>query len=65
MSCFLASSINLLNLGDDLSVGLGISPLPARALIGATAALLAAGTVSMAGLIGFVGLIVPHGVHLP
>ncbi|MGB3533705.1 MAG: iron ABC transporter permease [Microcoleaceae cyanobacterium] len=64
VSCLLASSINLLNLGDDLSVGLGISPLRARALIGATAALLAAGAVSMAGLIGFVGLIVPHGVRL-
>ncbi|WP_413167461.1 FecCD family ABC transporter permease [Capilliphycus salinus ALCB114379] len=63
-SCLLASSINLLNLGDDLSVGLGLSPLRARALIGATAALLAAGAVSMAGLIGFVGLIVPHGVRL-
>ncbi len=64
VSCLLASSINLLNLGDDLSVGLGVSPLRARALIGATAALLAAGAVSMAGLIGFVGLIVPHGVRL-
>ncbi|MEL7035776.1 MAG: iron ABC transporter permease [Cyanobacteria bacterium J06592_8] len=64
ISCLLSSSINLLNLGDDLSVGLGISPLRARSMIGATAALLAAGAVSMAGLIGFVGLIVPHGVRL-
>lgn len=35
-----------------------------RLLIGAMASLLAASAVSMAGLIGFVGLIVPHGVRL-
>ncbi|MDY6939725.1 MAG: iron ABC transporter permease [Cyanobacteriota bacterium] len=64
IACFLSSWINLLNLGDDLSVGLGMSPLRARSFIGATAALLAAGAVSIAGLIGFVGLIVPHGVRL-
>lgn len=64
IACFLSSWINLLNLGDDLSIGLGISPLRARSLIGMTAALLAAGAVSIAGLIGFVGLIVPHGVRL-
>ena len=64
IACLLSSWINLLNLGDDLSIGLGISPLRARSLIGITAALLAAGAVSIAGLIGFVGLIVPHGVRL-
>ncbi|WP_264320529.1 iron chelate uptake ABC transporter family permease subunit [Zarconia navalis] len=41
-----------------------MSPLRARSAIGITAALLAAGAVSIAGLIGFVGLIVPHGVRL-
>lgn len=64
IACFLSSWINLLNLGDDLSIGLGISPIRARSLIGITAALLAAGAVSIAGLIGFVGLIVPHGIRL-
>jgi iron complex transport system permease protein len=63
IACFLSSWINLLNLGDDLSIGLGISPIRARSLIGITASLLAAGAVSIAGLIGFVGLIVPHGVR--
>ncbi len=63
IACLLSSWINLLNLGDDLSVGLGMSPLRARSAIGATAALLAAGAVSIAGLIGFIGLIVPHGVR--
>lgn len=62
--CCLARPLNLLNLGDDLAVGLGTSLLRSRLLIGAVASLLAASAVSMAGLIGFVGLIVPHGVRL-
>ena len=32
--------------------------------IGAVATLLAAGAVSVAGLVGFVGLIVPHGIRM-
>lgn len=62
--CGLARSLNLLNLGDDLAVGLGASLVRSRLLIGAIASLLTASAVSMAGLIGFVGLIVPHGVRL-
>lgn len=62
--CALARPLNLLNLGDDLAIGLGTSLLRSRLLIGAVASLLAASAVSMAGLIGFVGLVVPHGVRL-
>ncbi|MEO1636666.1 MAG: iron ABC transporter permease, partial [Cyanobacteria bacterium J06631_9] len=62
--CLLARSLNVLSLGDDLAVGLGLSLVRSRCLIGAAAALLAAGAVSIAGLVGFVGLIVPHGVRL-
>lgn len=64
VGCLLARPLNLLNLGDDLAIGLGSSLLRSRLLIGAIASLLAASAVSMAGLIGFVGLIVPHGVRL-
>ncbi|MEB3356606.1 MAG: iron ABC transporter permease [Synechococcales bacterium] len=64
VGCFLARPINLLNLGDDLAVGLGTSLTRSRLLIGAIATLLTAGAVSIAGLVGFVGLIVPHGVRL-
>ncbi|KYC39741.1 iron ABC transporter [Scytonema hofmannii PCC 7110] len=60
----LGRSLNLLNLGDDLAVGLGVSLARSRIIIGAVATLLAAGAVSVAGLIGFVGLIVPHGIRL-
>ena len=57
---FLSRQLNLLSLGDELSVGLGNSLLRSRYLIGAVATLLTACAVSMAGLIGFIGLIVPH-----
>jgi iron complex transport system permease protein len=63
-ACLLARSLNVLNLGDELAVGLGINLARSRLFIGATATLLAASAVSMAGLIGFVGLIVPHGMRL-
>ena len=56
----LSRQLNLLGLGDELSVGLGNSLFRSRCLIGASATLLAASSVSVGGLIGFVGLIVPH-----
>ncbi|MEO0409906.1 MAG: iron ABC transporter permease [Cyanobacteria bacterium P01_A01_bin.135] len=62
--CSLARVMNLLQLGDDLAVSLGVSLGRSRLLIGAIASLLAASAVSVAGLVGFVGLIVPHGVRL-
>jgi iron complex transport system permease protein len=64
MGFLLAQTVNLLNLGDDLAVSLGVSLLRSRIAIGGVAALLAAGAVSVGGLIGFVGLIVPHGIRL-
>jgi iron complex transport system permease protein len=64
LGCYLARSVNILSLGDDLAVGLGVSLIRSRLLIGGVATLLAAGAVSIGGLIGFVGLIVPHGVRL-
>ncbi|WGV28805.1 FecCD family ABC transporter permease [Halotia branconii] len=62
--CLLARSVNVLALGDDLAVGLGVSLTRSRLLIGGVATLLAAGAVSISGLIGFVGLVVPHGVRM-
>ena len=57
---FLSRQLNLLSLGDELSVSLGNSLFRSRCLIGAIATLLAACAVSIGGLIGFIGLIVPH-----
>ena len=63
MGLLLSKQLNLLGLGDELSVGLGNSLVRSRCLIGAAATLLAASSVSVGGLIGFVGLIVPHAVR--
>ena len=60
----LGKLINILNLGDEMAVGLGINLLRSRLIIAGVAALLAASAVSIAGLIGFIGLIVPHSVRL-
>ena len=64
LGCLLARQVNLLNLGDDLAAGLGSSLVRSRLLFGAVATLLTAGAVSIAGLVGFIGLLVPHGVRL-
>jgi iron complex transport system permease protein len=62
-ACLLARFVNVLNLGDELAIGLGIPLGKSRLLIGGTATLLAASAVSIAGLIGFVGLLVPHSMR--
>ncbi|MEM1253375.1 MAG: iron ABC transporter permease [Cyanobacteria bacterium P01_H01_bin.21] len=64
LGCLLSRQVNLLNLGDDLAVGLGTSLVRSRLFIGAVATLLTAGAVSIAGLVGFIGLLVPHAVRL-
>ena len=57
---FLSKQLNLLSLGEDLSTSLGNSLLKSRCLIGAVATLLSASAVAIGGLIGFIGLVVPH-----
>ena len=47
-------------LGEDTAQGLGLSVKKTRTLFLILAALLAGASVSFAGLLGFVGLIVPH-----
>lgn len=59
-----AGYLNILQLGDDVAKGLGVNVELVRILLTATAALLAASAVSVAGLLGFVGLVVPHTVRL-
>ncbi|MDI6871776.1 MAG: iron ABC transporter permease [Bacillota bacterium] len=55
-----ARKVNLLLLGDDLAAGLGVRVERVRLLLIALAAVMAGAAVSVAGLIGFIGLIVPH-----
>ncbi len=59
-----AHYVNVLQLGDDMARGLGLPVERARVALTAVAALLAASAVSVAGLLGFVGLIVPHTARL-
>ena len=58
--CFLARSLNILMLGDEVALSLGVNSSRLRLLLLLFASLLAGCAVSYAGLIGFVGLIVPH-----
>jgi iron complex transport system permease protein len=55
-----ARQIDILALGDDAAAGLGLDVERAARRVYLTASLLAAATVAAAGLVGFVGLIVPH-----
>lgn len=59
-----AARLNVLQLGDDMARGLGLSVERTRLLMTAVAALLAASAVSVVGLLGFVGLVVPHAARL-
>lgn len=60
LSSLLAKRLNILLLGDDTAKNLGLDVEKNRLAFIALAALLAASAVSVAGLLGFVGLIVPH-----
>lgn len=56
----LSSELDLLSMGEETAQGLGLSSKKVRTLFLALAALLAGASVSFAGLLGFVGLIVPN-----
>lgn len=57
-------SLNALSLGDDAAVAVGVNLRRIRLLLLLVAALCTAVTVSLAGGVGFVGLIVPHAARL-
>lgn len=56
----LCNELDVMALGEDTAQGLGLSVKKMRTLFLGISALLAGATVSFAGLLGFVGLIVPH-----
>lgn len=63
--CFFAiKPSNLLLLGDESAQLLGLRVERTRFFLIALAALLAGAAVSVSGLIGFVGLVVPHFIRL-
>ncbi len=59
----LSNELELLSLGEESARGLGLPVGAMRVLFLALAAILAGAAVSFAGLLGFVGLIVPHAVR--
>ena len=59
-----SEKLNILALGDETAKGLGLKVERVRFIFIALAALLAAAAVSIAGLLGFVGLIAPHIVRM-
>jgi len=59
-----ARSLNALLLGEETAMHLGIDVGRERAILLALASLVTAAAVTAAGLIGFVGLVVPHVVRL-
>jgi iron complex transport system permease protein len=57
-------ALNLLQFGDDQAQQLGLAVTRTRALILMAASLATAAAVSFSGIIGFIGLIVPHVMRL-
>lgn len=51
---------NVIALGEEMAYNIGISPLKTALILLGTASLITATAVSLSGIIGFVGLIVPH-----
>ena len=60
ISFTLCNELDVMNLGEDVAQGLGLSVKKMRTVFLLLAALLAGASVSFAGLLGFVGLIIPH-----
>jgi iron complex transport system permease protein len=56
--------LDVLALGDDEAAGLGVDVVRVRRIVVLAATLATAAAVSVSGLIGFVGIIVPHTVRL-
>lgn len=64
VSQWLAKDMNLLVMGDEIARSLGCSVIRTRKIFLIVSTLLASSSVSVSGIIGFVGLIVPHWVRL-
>jgi iron complex transport system permease protein len=55
-----AKALNALILGDELSHSLGFSPRRERFILFVSIGLMTAASVSLGGMIGFIGLLIPH-----
>jgi len=64
VACLLSRSLNLIALGDETAAQLGVPVDAHRRLLLLSTSLMVGAAVSVSGLIGFVGLIVPHALRL-
>jgi iron complex transport system permease protein len=55
-----AKALNALILGDELAHSLGFAPHRERIILFISVGLLTAASVSLGGMIGFIGLLIPH-----
>jgi len=60
ISLYFSRDINLITLGDRSASALGINPSRVRTILLVTASMITAVSVSVSGIIGFVGLVIPH-----
>jgi len=61
---WLARPLNILARGEQVTASLGINPLRLHIMVYILASLATASAVSLAGSIGFVGLVIPHALRL-
>ena len=62
--CLSGQALNLLQFGDEQASQMGLDTRRAKIIIIVAASLVTAAAVSFAGIIGFIGLIVPHVVRI-
>jgi len=62
-SLLYARELDVMTQGDDVAVSLGVEISKTRKVLFAVSALMVSGSVAVAGVVGFVGLIVPHVVR--
>ncbi len=62
--CWQARNLNLLALGEETARGLGLEVERVKHLIFFIAALVTGAVVAVSGLIGFVGMVVPHAMRM-
>jgi iron complex transport system permease protein len=60
MALYISKSLTILSLGEEVSVSLGQKTVLVKALTMASTVILTGISVTLAGNIGFVGLIIPH-----
>jgi iron complex transport system permease protein len=60
LSLWRAKGLNALILGDDIAHSLGFSPNRERSILFVSVGLMTASAVSLGGIVGFVGLLIPH-----